>query len=47
MYEEYKNVPVHEVQGCMQSTGNVHGVWDCISLYMEYKLFMSYDTESP
>ena len=47
MYAEYKNVPVHGVQGCMQSTGNVHGVRDSISLYVEYKLSMHYDTKSP
>ena len=47
MYMEYKNVSVHGVQGCTQSTGNVHGVQDCISLYAEYKLSMRYDTESP
>ena len=46
MYAEYKNVPVHKVQGCTQSMGNVHGVWDCISLYTKYKLSMSCDTES-
>ena len=34
---------------CTQSisTGNVHGVQDCISVYTKYKLSMSYDTESP
>ena len=47
MYAEYKNVPVHGVQGCMQSMGSVHEVWDCIRLYTEYKLSMSYDTGSP
>ena len=41
---EYKNIPVHRVQGCTQSIRNVHRVWDCISLYAEYKLFVSYDT---
>ena len=39
MYVEYKNLPV-------RGMGNVHGVWDCISLYVEYKLSMSYDTKS-
>ena len=46
MYVEYKNVPVHEVQGCAWSTGNAHGVWDCISLYTKYKLSIRYDMES-
>ena len=44
---ECKNVPVHRVQGCTQSTGVVHSVLKCVSLYVEYKLFMSYDNESP
>ena len=47
MYVEYKNVPVHRVQGCTRSKRNVHGVRDCISVYAEYKLSMSYDMESP
>ena len=48
MYAEYnKNVLVHRVQGSTWSTGNVHGVRDCISLYAEYKLSMRYDMESP
>ena len=47
MYAEYKNVPVHGVQECTWSTGNVYGVRDCISSYAEYKLSMGYDTESP
>ena len=47
MYAEYKNVPIHGAQGCTQSTGNVHGVRDYISLYAGYKLSMRYDTESP
>ena len=42
VYAEYKGV--RRVQGCAQSTGNVRGVRDCISIYAEYKLFMSYDT---
>ena len=45
MYVEYKNVHVHRVQGCTWSTGNVHEVRDCISLYVEEKLSMSYDTK--
>ena len=49
MYAEYKNVPVHRVRGYTRSMGIVHEVRDCtcISLYAEYKLTMSYDTESP
>ena len=47
MYAEYKNVSVHRVQGCIPSTGIVHGVPKCINLYAEYKLSMSYDNESP
>ena len=49
MYAEYKNVPIHRVQGCTQSTGvytEYRGGEECISLYTEYKLSMSYDTES-
>ena len=47
MYVEYKNVPVHKVQGCTQSMGNVHRVQNCINLYAKYELSMSYDTDSP
>ena len=47
MYTEYKNVPVHGVQGCTWSTGNVHEVRDRISLYAEYKFSIRYDTKSP
>ena len=46
MYVECNNILVHRVQGCMRSTDTVHGVQDYISLYVEYKLFMSCDTES-
>ena len=46
MDSEYKNIPVHRLQGCTRSTRNVHKVQDCISLYAEYKLSMNYDTES-
>ena len=42
MYAEYKNVPVHRVQGCAWSMGNVHEVRYCISLFT-----MNYDNESP
>ena len=41
MYAEYKNVHVHGVHRCTQSTGNIQ----CISLYTEYRLSMSYDIE--
>ena len=59
MYVEYGECTqstgnIHRVRGMdteygewTQSTGNGHGVRDCISLYVEYKLSMSYDTESP
>ena len=47
MYAEYKDVPVHKVQWCTQSTGIVHEVRECIILYAEYKFSMSYDNESP
>ena len=47
MYAEYKNIPVHRIEGCTQSMGSVHGVWKCINLCAEYKLMMNYDTESP
>ena len=46
MYAKYKNVRVHRVQGCTRSAGIVHRVPKCISLYVEYKLSMSYDNDS-
>ena len=48
MYAEYKNVPVHGVQGVRRVREMyMHGVRDyIISLYGEYKLSMRYDTES-
>ena len=43
MYAEYKNVPIHEIQGSTRSTRNVCGVremyteYGIISLYSEYR----------
>ena len=59
MYAEYKNVPVHGVQGCTRSTGvyavygertqSMGNAWSTgmYKLVHWYKLSMSYDTESP
>ena len=41
MYTDYNNVPIHGVQGCTRSTGIIH------IIYVEDKLSMHYDTESP
>ena len=28
MYAKYMNIPVHRIQGCKWSMGNVHKVWE-------------------
>ena len=46
MYAEYKNVPIHGVQGSTQSTRNVHGV-RVYKLILGVQAFYDYDMESP
>ena len=51
MYVEYKNVPVHRVQGLHIEYGDCTRSMEVYteygSVYAEYKLTMSCDTESP
>ena len=46
MYAEYKDVPVHRVQACTWSTGILHRVRECITLYAEYTSFLCAMTTS-